>query len=173
MSSPLADLAFVLDASEMQVRFALLAGRFEDYTPVLQSSVVATLREMETLHFETEGGLFDKPWAPLSPETIKDRARKGYPGDPIMVREGRLKKSLAAPVRTADSIVEVSKFGLVFGTMVDYADYHQQTKGPGKGIIPERQVIPDPIPETVIEEIRENIRDYLVEGRVRRRSTLS
>jgi phage gpG-like protein len=173
MPNPLADLAFALDASEMEVQFALLAGRFEDYSPVLKSSVVATLREMKTLHFETKGALFDKQWAALAPETIRDRARQGYPGDPIMVREGRLRQSLARAMKTPDSIVEVSRFGLVFGTSVPYADFHQQTKGPGKGIIPERQVIPDPIPEAVVEEIRENIRDYLIEGRIRRRSSIS
>lgn len=170
MTNPLAGLAIVLNATEQQVKFALLAGRFEDYSPVLRGSVVQTLREMEALHFDTEAEVFEKPWAPLTPETIRDRARRGFPAGPIMVRTQRLRKSLARKTKTADSVIKISKFGILFGTSVEYAVYHQQPEGPGKGIIPERQLIPDPLPTPVLQELRENIRDYLIEGRTRRRS---
>ena len=163
--SPLIALAVKLDATEAQVRFALLAKRFEDYTPVLKSNVLTTLRKMEALQFDTEGAIFGHDWPALSPNTIRDRAQKGFPSGPIMVRTTRLRKSLTQ--RSGDAIVQVEKFALVFGTHVPYADFHQHTKGPGKGIVPERQLIPNPLPEAVIQEVFQNIRDYLIEGRIR------
>jgi phage gpG-like protein len=169
--SAIAGLSTVLDASEAQVKFALLAGRFEDYRPVLGGPILGTLREMVKIQFATEGDAFGSGWPELAPSTIRDREGKGYGGaHPIMIREGRLLKSLT--VRGAEgSIYTTDRFSLLFGTRVAYADFHQQTTGPGKGIIPERQLIPDPLPPVVLEDIRQSIRDYLIEGRIRQVAT--
>ncbi len=170
MAGGLTDLAIALDATEAQLQFALLAGRFEDYQPVLAGSVLTTLREMEKLHFASEGSVFNDTWDPLKPATVRERIRLGYGGPhPILIREGTLAASLTG--RHPDAVVTASRFSLLFGTKVDYAKYHQhlqENASRDKGIVPERQVIPDPLPVVVLDDIRQGIRDYLIEGRVRR-----
>lgn len=160
-----AALAVRLDATDAQVKFAILAGRFEDYSLVLGGAVLTTLREMEDIQFSTEGEQFGNKWPPLAPSTL-DRKPAGLP---MMVRTTRLRKSLTS--RAEGSIANVSPFALEFGTSVPYAIYHQQPNGPGAGIIPLRQLIPQDnlgrLPDPVQEEIAENIRDYLIEGRIR------
>lgn len=163
-------LALALDASEAQLQFAIRAGRFEDYTPVLRGSVLTTLKRMEALQFDTEGSVFGGAWPPLAPSTIREKARLGYGGFPMLVRTTQLRKSLAGFGKNGWSILQVTPFALTFGTRVPYAEYHQQPDGATGGHLPQRQVIPDPLPDAVIEELRENVRDYLVEGRVRGRS---
>lgn len=165
-TNPIVGLAVALDATEAQIQFALMAGRFEDYRPVLGGSVLATLREMEKLQFATEGSVFGDAWPGLAPSTIRQRERAGYGGaNPIMIRTSRLLQSLSQR-STVDSIVKVDRFSMLFGTKVPYADFHQQTTGPGTGHIPERQIIPDPLPNEVLSQIRENVRNYLIEGRI-------
>ena len=160
-------LAVALDASDAQVKFAILAGRFEDYGPVLGGAVLKTLRSAEDLQFSTEGAAFGGDWPPLAPSTLAAKERAGLGNRPMMVRTALLRNSLTT--RAAGSIAEVSRFALVFGTSVPYAVYHQQTTGPGKGIIPLRQLIPQEngeLPAAIQSEIAGNIRDYLVEGRI-------
>lgn len=164
-------LAVRLNATAAQVRFALLAGRFEDFRPVLGGAILITLREMERKQFATEGAAFGKVWPPLALRTLQDRMRKGFGAGPILVRTHRLEKSLAGHKSSADSVVKIQRFGMVFGTKVPWAVFHQQPEGPGKGIIPERKPIPDHggvLPKVVLAEIRENTRDYLIEGRAAR-----
>lgn len=165
--NPLAALSIELHASEAQIKFALLAGRFEDYGPVLGGAIVPLLRDTIKTHFATEGDAFGKGWSELAPSTIKERTRLGYGGEhPIMIRTARAVKSLTG--KTKDSLVKVSAFALLFGTSVPYGVYHQHIGGDhGKGIVPERQWIPDPLPDVVQDEIKQALRDYLVEGRIR------
>ncbi len=157
-------LGVVLDASEAQVKFAILAGRFEDYRPVLKGSVLKTLRRAEDLHFSTEGDIFGDPWPPLAPSTLEAKERLGFGNRPILVRTGALRSSLTSS--RGESIVRATRFALLFGTSIDYAVFHQQPDGPGAGIIPERQVIPDPLPAEVLDELRDNLRNWLIEGRI-------
>jgi phage gpG-like protein len=166
----IAGLAVVLDASEAQVKFAILAGRFEDYRPVLRGRIRRTLNEMENLQFSTEGSAFGNPWPPLAPSTIAAKERLGFGNRPMLVRRGILRGSLAG--RNSDSIYKVSRFDLLFGTETEYAKYHQhlpENASLDKGILPERQPIPvnkqGLLPQEVMDEINDNIRDYLIEGR--------
>jgi phage gpG-like protein len=170
-ASLIGGLALVLDANVAQVQFAIRAGRFENYAPVLNGSVLTTLRRMEEIHFDSEGGVFGGKWPPLAPGTLLAKERKGYGSNPILTRTGKLRNSLTKRGKKNGSIVKTTPFSILFGTSVPYAVYHQQPDGPAKGIIPLRQLIPDPLPDAVLEELRENVRDYLVEGRVRGRET--
>lgn len=45
-------------------------------------------------NFETEGGRLGNRWQRLSPNTIKDRQRKGYWPGKILQRTGQLKRSI-------------------------------------------------------------------------------
>lgn len=169
MTAPIGQLlAIELDATELQVEFALLAGRFDDFSPVLGGAVLERFRQMERDVFDTEGAAYGPRWDPLAESTLRERARLGFPPGPILDRTHRLRKSVAAGRKTADSIVEVSPFGLTFGTSVEYADYHQQSDGFGL-TMPLRQFIPEPVPPDVLADIDGYLRDWLIEGRARGR----
>jgi len=68
--------------------------------------------------FNTEGSVFGEPWAPLSPKTVEQKQKQGYPKKPL-VRTGRMRKSFQSTA-TPKSVV-------VFNT-TDYFKYHQSNK---------------------------------------------
>lgn len=151
-----------LDASEAEIRFGIVAGRFDDFRPVLAGAVLSTLRTMERTQFDSRGSLGTPVWPmTLAASTIREKHRLGFGNKPMMRRTDRLYLSLTK--RHADAVVEPTEDSLTFGTRVPYARFHQ-TGGPR---LPQRQVIPDPVPEATLAEIRESLRDYLLEGRIR------
>lgn len=75
--------------------------------------------------FDTEGARSTK-WAPLSPNYAKQKARR-FPGRQILVRTGRLKRSLSViGSGGGDQIRDEEATSLTLGTRVDYAIYHQR-----------------------------------------------
>lgn len=76
---------------------------------------------MELLLFATEGASGGAPWAPLSPgyRTWKER---NYPGRPILVRTGDLRRDLT---RRPFGIEVITTDTLRVGAKVPYARYHQ------------------------------------------------
>ena len=87
--------------------------------------------------FKSLGGKSGK-WKPLSKDYATWKA-KHYPGKPLMVREGDLKKSLTK--KDDNNIYSPSytnkTFKLVLGSQVEYGIYHQT----GAGHLPTRRVI--------------------------------
>ena len=83
--------------------------------------------------FATRGARMGTKWAPLSPNYAPIKERK-YPGMPLMVATGDLRSSLAARPFGID---EVTSKGMVVGTGVPYAKYHQT----GGGNLPARPLI--------------------------------
>jgi len=73
-------------------------------------------------------------WPPLAASTLEQKAKLGYPPDPL-VREGDLKDSL----ENAGQAAVYSPKRLVYGTDVPYAIYHQVEHTPGRP--PTRKVI--------------------------------
>ncbi len=124
------DFGFVtLEVTGLQAkrrRFATWGQSITTLAPAWEK-IADDLRDDVLEQFRNEGGVFRKSgrWMPLAPSTIKDRMRKGYPGDhPIMFRTGYLLASLMYPF--ADKhIEEVTETSLTFGTSVPWAKYHQ------------------------------------------------
>lgn len=157
------ELEAALDASSEQLMFALQAGRFSDFSQPLGGAILRLLRRVAKENFDGLGVHAAGGWPPLKPSTLAQRARLGLGGLPMMQRTRRLYRSLALGRRTEDSIVEVGKTSLRWGTSLAYAGIHQQTDRKGK-IIPMRQVIPDPLPAEVGPQIRQILRDWIIEG---------
>lgn len=155
------ELEVALDASAEQILFALRAGRFSNFSVPLGGAILRLFRRVVKQNFDSAGKLASPRWAPLSPRTLLEKARRGFGGKPIMRRTDRLYRSLTLGVRTSDSVVEVTPTSLRFGTSVEYAGFHQR----GGRHLPRRQLLPDPMPATVGEECRQILRDWLVEGR--------
>jgi phage gpG-like protein len=85
-------------------------------------------------HFESHG---EGAWPPLKAETLIEKSRKGYPPDPL-IATGDMFNSLLSP----GSGVDKGPMSMSWGTLADYAQYHQE----GTTKMPMRQVIPDPFP---------------------------
>jgi hypothetical protein len=84
-------------------------------------------------NFESRGTLADPSgvgWAPLSPAYARWKA-KHYPGAPILVRRGDLKRSLTFDGSRPgpEGLFEASRDALVFGTRIRHAKYHQRPTG--------------------------------------------
>ena len=157
------ELESELNATGEQLLFALRAGRFSDYSVPLGGAVLRLLRRVAKENFDGEGIHARGGWPPLAESTLRERARLGYGNLPMMQRTRRLYKSVAGGRSTADSIVEVSPTELVWGTRVPYADYHQSDAPRTR--LPRRQIIPDPMPAYVGPELKQILRDWIIEGR--------
>ncbi|WP_102158678.1 phage virion morphogenesis protein [Zhihengliuella halotolerans] len=84
--------------------------------------------------FETQGRrLGNSKWAPLSPKYAAQKAR-AFPGMPLLVATGDLRKSLAFRPFGID---EITSKGMTLGTAVPYASYHQR----GTPRMPQRKLV--------------------------------
>lgn len=143
----IADPAF-LGSIFLEVEQAFLAA---DYTSTLEP-FLSHLEGSHASHFAAQSNPIGTPWAPLAASTI---ARKGH--DTILVETTRLKSSLTG--KTQDSIRAVSHRGLLFGTEVPYAIFHQDG-----GRLPKRehvgmnnettQQIVDAVADRTVEELK-------------------
>jgi phage gpG-like protein len=103
-------------------RAFVLYKRIEDLTPAWQRMIPA-LQDYIARRIASGGTLHNlPPFAPLSPRYARYKAKR-YPGAPILVRTGRLFRSLTA--NTDDTIADIQPDHLTFGTRVPYALYHQ------------------------------------------------
>jgi phage gpG-like protein len=96
--------------------------RIDDLTPAWQRMIPA-LQDYIARRIASGGTLHNlPPFAPLSPRYARYKAKR-YPGAPILVRTGRLFRSLTT--NTDDTIADIQPDHLTFGTRVPYALYHQ------------------------------------------------
>lgn len=105
--------------------------------------------------FETAGSRMGSKWAPLSPKYAKQKAR-AFPGQPLMVATGDLRKSLAfRPL----GIEEITSSKMVIGTAIPYAAYHQA----GAGRLPQRKLIGRLNPQDT-KAMSKILHDHIVKG---------
>ena len=103
-------------------RAFVLYKRIDDLTPAWQRMIPA-LQDYIARRIASGGTLHNlPPFAPLSPRYARYKA-KHYPGAPILVRTGRLFRSLTT--NTDDTIADIQPDHFTFGTRVPYALYHQ------------------------------------------------
>lgn len=81
-----------------------------------------------TQNFPAEGKRLDSRWAPLAVATLKEKARLGFGGKPILVRTGLLMNSFKKYVQ---------KFAVRVANPVKYGVYHQQ----GSAKLPRRPIM--------------------------------
>jgi phage gpG-like protein len=115
--------------------------------------LIERFKNSERKIFQSEGQALGARWRPLSPEyaAAKDRS---YPGQPILVRTGRLRASLVdtPSVRFRGNTMEI-------GTNVPYSQYHQN----GEGRNPRRKHVGLTIGDA--SAWRRDVARYIVDGR--------
>jgi phage gpG-like protein len=94
--------------------------RAQDVSPAWQA-VITWFAIQNALQWATRGQRYKTPWRPLSPATLHEKARLGYPPDPL-VRTKTLRTSLT--VRPLD-VEHVTPHEMAAGTNTRYARFHQ------------------------------------------------
>jgi phage gpG-like protein len=127
---PVFKLQFSIDGEDL-VQVALPAVRkdLSDLREFWTRYVAPKLYRDIQDNFESEGGSVGG-WAPLSPAYAAWKAKK-YPGRPILVRSGALKRSLtySGDRPGPEGLFEATQQALVIGTRIPYARHHQRPKG--------------------------------------------
>jgi phage gpG-like protein len=102
-------------------RIRRMRDRARDITPAWMA-VVEWFAEQNAAQFVTRGARYRTPWRPLAPSTLQEKARLGYPPDPL-VRTGALRTSLT--VRPL-GVEHVTPREMAAGTTTRYARFHQR-----------------------------------------------
>lgn len=102
------------DLSPILNAISQLQGKLDNQTP-LMTKIGGYIVERAERGFETETDPYGSKWQPLSPATIVEKQRKGYPNK-ILTRTGRLANSFRILVR-GNSVRIASTVG--------YSRYHQ------------------------------------------------
>jgi hypothetical protein len=133
-----------------------LGDRVKNLRPLMTGEIAPAANRMLLRWWESNG---NGTWAPLAPSTIKAKIRKGTFGRGTLRDTLHLFRTLFQE-RTADSRLRTVSGGLrlQLNTGVPYAIYHQV----GTSRMPQRQVIPDPLPQSFTRECRALIRAYLL-----------
>jgi len=105
--------------------------KLEDLGPFWDAAGDMLITTMEA-QFSSEGGRTGG-WAPLSSRYAVDKARK-YGSQPILVASGGMRQSL---VGGPGNISRQEQGGLLFGTEVKFARYHQS----GTSRMPQRRIL--------------------------------
>ena len=96
-----------------------LLAALSDYGPLLEE-LGEIMSEYEQDNFDSRGAVFGEPWAELSPSTLLEKSRLGYPSA-TLVRTGALRDAAGAAIAMDEGSVTVG-----FDTsLVPYATYHQ------------------------------------------------
>jgi hypothetical protein len=144
---------------------ALLAlpNRLRNLRPLMQEAIAPEVNAMLKRHWDSKGAAFGHRWAPWAASTKRARIRKGN-ADKGLLRDTDHLFQAVFRARSTDDRLRIINGGLrlQLNTGVPYAIFHQV----GTQFMPERQVIPNPLPNTFIRRVRAVIREFLLTGKV-------
>lgn len=138
-----------------------LPQRMKNLRPFMQQTVAPLFNRMEQQHFDTKGAAFGHPWAPWAASTKLARLRKGNAGKGLLRDTDALYNAIFRD-RASDDRLKVVGGRLRFqaNVKVPYAIYHQV----GTQFMPDRQVIPDPLPPMFLRQLRTQLKRFLLTG---------
>lgn len=131
-------------------------SRLDDSEPVFQKMADQFGKTM-TAQFRKQGGHTGPQWAPLAPGYAKWK-QMHFPGKPILQLTGLLRSSL---VKRPFGVDEVWDKGMVVGTAVEYATYHQN----GTDKMPARPIIGKPTKHEM-KSFSDTLHNWVVKGEV-------
>lgn len=154
-----------LDITTALLRLKRLAGRFTDFRPVLGGRVDVLARQLIRRQFETEGRASGRGrWPALSPTYLLRRVLKDRPI--LRQSDGLFEAFTTKNHPDQDYVLTETTYHL---TLKEDADAYPRFIGHQFGIprsnVPVRQVIPDPLPRSFIDEVRRAVKSYVVHGR--------
>jgi phage gpG-like protein len=155
-------LVVMIDDENVLFAVDTLSERVQNFEPVWRQ-IAKDLMELEEQIFATQGSVIGRPWAPLSPKTIRQKQRKGFPLEPL-VRTGRLRASLTDE-SSDEMVLDIDPLGVTFGSarLVDRGDWFLAPIhhfGAPRRNIPARALMPDN--QFLAERYRERWQDYFL-----------
>lgn len=119
-------------------------------------AIIEDLKDELDKQFQTEGAYASGGWQPLAAATVAYKASAGL--DPrILHATLRLRESLTGD--TGDTVTVLDPNFFVFGSDVEYGQYHQQGRG-----VPVRK--PVALTELAKQNAVKTLQRYIVEGEV-------
>lgn len=135
-----------VDLNPTLKQFKKLGGKLTNTQP-LMGEVGQYLVSTIDNSFRKEADPYNKKWQPLSPATISEKERKGYPLK-ILTRTGTMRSSVRYTVKNKSVQIVVD---------TSYATFHQT----GTRKMPKRQIVPDRLSKTAQRDIIDLSIEYL------------
>jgi len=159
------ELKTELEITPTLIRFERLAGRFSNFIPVLGGRVDVLARRLIRRMFDTQGRASGRgQWQAL---TENYKKRRQFPGKPLLRQLDELYDALT---RKGDAnqavILEKDRYSLSVSEAAGRirARFVGHQLGVPESNLPARQMIPDPLPQTFINDVRRAVRAYILEG---------
>ena len=154
-----------LEITTALIKFERLAGRFTNFVPVMGGRVDVLARRLIRRMFDTEGRASGRgQWQALSPNYAKRRA---FPNKPLLRQEDELYRALTERGNENQELTLTrNTYSLTVGGSVRAKFIGHQLGLPEQNL-PARQMIPDPLPETFIRQVRAAVKAYIVRGETR------
>src|SRR3954469_4067798 len=105
-------------ATQLSRRLESLSANTRNLTVPFRKSADSLIRTFSRDVFSTQGAVIGEKWKRLSPYTVAQKARQGFPTDPL-VRTGKMQRSFTSIVSSQQAVV--------YNTQ-DYFKYHQSNK---------------------------------------------
>lgn len=157
-----------VDDSRARRTYSRLFRGFAKMEPVMRGPVKQLVLNSIRQQFDTRGayGGGGKPWKELAPATLAKKARAGKAGKGPLRFTDKLFKSMTQK----ESANRIERIGPRSYTLISkvkskngfpYGASHQT--GTANGRVPMRQIVPDPMPESFMRQLRRIIRGYLID----------
>lgn len=130
----------VVNIQPAKTTLAKMKALTKDFSPVFRGPIANKVHEMFGRIFETEGAYIGSIWAPLTPSTLRSKARLHRAGMGILRRFNTLWGSLVKR-SSPQGYTVVTPSSLLIGTSVPYAAAHQM--GAPEHHLPQRKIVPD------------------------------
>ncbi len=105
-------------ATELSRELLGISAKLRDYRQPFRQSADMLVRQFSNEVFATQGAVLGEKWKRLSPYTVAQKARLGFPSEPL-VRTGRMQRSFDSIVSTDQAVVR---------NTADYFKYHQSNQ---------------------------------------------
>jgi hypothetical protein len=153
-----------VDDRDAQRRLARIQGRFAERKGGLSRGIIDELEakfvRFASQQFATDGAHGGQTWAPLSARTLADKARRGTVSRGIL-RDSMEMYRMLTDRKSDKRIWENTPGGARVRFLVPYFRFHQDSQ---RDAMPSRPVYPDPLPPSLVNEIKNTITGYILEG---------
>lgn len=147
-----------IDAEAAERRFARIAGRFARFGPGVADRVEALFHAAMRKQYQSRGRWGGMRWANLKSETVRRKKLAGTYHKGVLRHSDRLFDAAVHGVRP-DFDMEIENDAVRAVIRVPYAARHQE----GTKRMVARPLIPDPMPDSFLSDLRNVISGYLFE----------
>lgn len=147
-----------IEAEEVERRIARIAGRFARFGPGVADRIERLIHDAMQKQYQTRGRWGGARWANLRPETVRRKKLAGTYHKGVLRHSDRLYDALVRGSRP-DFEMEVTDDTARAVVNVEYAALHQT----GTKHMVARPPIPDPMPESFMDDLRNIVSGYFVE----------